>query len=470
MSAPVSPTEVREGSDVLLRAEDVKMYFPLRGGLLRTVKGHVKAVDGVSLRLRRGETLAVVGESGCGKSTLARLLLRLLEPSAGKVYFMGHDLASESIRAVREERRHLQMVFQDPMSSLDPRMTIKNIVAEPIVVHERATTRPLVVTLLASLMAVAGVLYWVFAGLLFLLAGAVSIFGILALGVLLSAAVLVVLGGLILFLAVGLWRVEGWAWWTAFVIFAANLILSVAAELNLIQLAVSAFFVVALLAVRRNFITGEEVTRRVLELLDLVGLKKEHLNRFPHEFSGGQRQRINVARALALNPDVIILDEPTSALDVSVQAQILNLLMALQKKLGLTYLFITHDLSVVYHIADRVAVMYAGKIVELGTTEQIFREPLHPYTKALISAAPVADPSAKVERIVLEGEVPSPTHPPSGCRFHPRCWLAFEPCAKIEPELYNVGSNRRVACHAVARDLGLTIPAAPDAAPKKGST
>ncbi len=465
---PASGTRPR--SDVLLRAEDVKMHFPLRGGLLRTVKGHVMAVDGVSLRLRRGETLAVVGESGCGKSTLARLLLRLLEPSAGKVYFMGHDLTAESFRAVREERRHLQMVFQDPMSSLDPRMTIKNIVAEPLVVHEKTETRPRLVTLVTAFVALAGALEWGQAALLFLLAGALSMFGILAVGTILSAIVLAATGGLLFVLALGLWRVEGWAWSTAFVLFAIRLVIALLSGPNFISLGEWAFLLVALVVVRRNFVTGEEITRRVLELLELVGLKKEHLNRFPHEFSGGQRQRINIARALALNPDVIILDEPTSALDVSVQAQILNLLMALQKKLGLTYLFITHDLSVVYHIADRVAVMYAGKIVELGTTEQIFQEPLHPYTKALITAAPVADPSVKVERIVLEGEVPSPTHPPSGCRFHPRCWLAFEPCAKIEPQLYDVGSSRLVSCFAVARDLGLAIPSVPEAPPKKGAT
>jgi peptide/nickel transport system ATP-binding protein len=456
--------------DVLLAAEDVKMHFPLRGGLLRTVKGHVMAVDGVSLKLRRGETLAVVGESGCGKSTLARLLLRLLDPSGGKVFFMGHDLASEKLRVIREERKHLQMVFQDPMSSLDPRMTVKNIIAEPLVVHQKAESRPLSIAILSALMALAGAFAIASAILLFVLAGLLSLLGIVSLGVIGGALYEVTIGGIILLTAVGLWRVQSWAWWSALVLYAANFILAIAVFFSPIQMAESAIFVGVLFAVRKHFMGGEAVTQRVLELLELVGLKKEHLNRFPHEFSGGQRQRINVARALALNPDVIILDEPTSALDVSVQAQILNLLMSLQKRLGLTYLFITHDLSVVYHIADRVAVMYAGKIVELGETEYIFREPLHPYTKALISAAPSADPRVAVERIILEGEVPSPTHPPSGCRFHPRCWLAFEPCLTNEPPLFDAGNGRRVACFAAASDLGLESLGGPEAASKKAAT
>lgn len=467
MSGTVPAEDTAGADDVLLSADDVKMHFPLRGGLLRTVKGHVMAVDGVTLRLRRGETLAVVGESGCGKSTLARLLLRLLEPSAGKVYFMGHDLSSESHRAVREDRRHLQMVFQDPMSSLDPRMTVKNIVAEPMIVHEKAGTRPLNISILTGLVAIGAAAYLALAVLALFFAGIGAYLGILAMGALLTALYLAAFGGLLLFLGVGLWRVEGWAWWSLLVLFVANILMSTLFMFSPIQIGESVFFLVYLLVVRRHFVTGEEVTRRVLDLLELVGLKKEHLNRFPHEFSGGQRQRINVARALALNPDVIILDEPTSALDVSVQAQILNLLMALQHKLGLTYLFITHDLSVVYHIADRVAVMYAGKIVELGATEDVFANPLHPYTKALISAAPSADPSVKVERIVLEGEVPSPTHPPAGCRFHPRCWLAFEPCRTVEPQLFEAGPRRLVACFATARDLGLERLGGPEAAKKR---
>lgn len=464
-SPPVAPPAASR--DVLLSADDVKMHFPLRGGLLRTVKGHVRAVDGVSLRLRRGETLAIVGESGCGKSTLARVLLRLLEPSAGRVYFMGHDLSSESVRAVREERRHLQMVFQDPMSSLDPRMTVKNIVAEPIVVHQKAESRPLSVSLLAALVAVAAALSFAFAALALLVPGVAALLGVLALGPLMTTIYFGLFGGLLAFCALGLWRLEGWAWWSLLVWLAANLVFSVLFVFIPVQIGEAVLFLAYLVLVRKHFTTGEDVTQRVLELLEIVGLKKEHLNRFPHEFSGGQRQRINVARALALHPDVIILDEPTSALDVSVQAQILNLLMELQRRLGLTYMFITHDLSVVYHIADRVAVMYAGKIVELGNTEEVFLNPLHPYTKALISAAPAADPNVKVERIVLEGEVPSPTHPPPGCRFHPRCWLAFEPCRTIEPQLFDAGRGQHVACFATARDLGLEAVGGPEAARKK---
>ena len=453
--------------DYLLSAHDVKMHFPLRGGLLRTVKGHVKAVDGVSLRIRRGETLAVVGESGCGKSTLARVLLRLLEPSAGKVHFMGHDLTSESVRAVREERRHLQMVFQDPMSSLDPRMTIKNIVSEPLVVHQQRRDRTLGISALAILAVVGGALA---AALGLVLLFDLAIAGYMGLAFLGSQAsfagiALVAYGAVGIAGGFGVWRLQNTAWWALVIVAFANLG-SWAFLGGWLGVAASAVVIGYLFVERNQFQSGEELTQRVLELLDLVGLKKEHLNRFPHEFSGGQRQRVNIARALALNPDVIILDEPTSALDVSVQAQILNLLMALQEKLGLTYLFITHDLSVVYHIADRVAVMYAGKIVELGATEDVFRNPLHPYTKALISAAPAADPSVKVERIVLEGEVPSPTHPPAGCRFHPRCWLAFEPCRTVEPQLFDTGTGRFVACFATARDLGMEAIGGPEAARK----
>jgi len=464
-NTPVSAAQ--DSEEVILAAKDVKKHFPLRGGVLRTVKGHVMAVDGVSFQLRRGETLAIVGESGCGKSTLARVLLRLLEPSAGKVFFMGSDLTALKPSLVREKRKHLQMVFQDPMSSLNPRMTVKNIIAEPLVLHPEPAVRPATIAVLATLTFLYG-LFSAFAGLAVLLfpsasgyfvtvpSGAASIIGLF----------LAVYGVLEMAGARGLWRVRTWAWWLLVVQYAGALALWFLLS-NPILIGASAVLLICLVYERKKFASGKDVRDRVLELIELVGLKKEHLNRFPHEFSGGQRQRINIARALTLNPDLIILDEPTSALDVSVQAQILNLLMSLQKKLGLTYLFITHDLSTVYHIADRVAVMYAGKIVELGETEEIFSNPLHPYTKALISAAPVADPRVKAKRIILEGEVPSPTHPPSGCRFHPRCWLAFEPCLSVEPVLFDTGNGRLVACFASARDLGREATGGPGASRRK---
>ncbi len=469
--AAVTPRRLPDSESVLLSAEDVKMHFPLRGGLLKTVKGHVMAVDGVSLKLRRGETLAVVGESGCGKTTLARLLLRLLDPSAGKVFFMGQDLATQKLKVVREERKHLQMVFQDPMSSLDPRMTIKNIIGEPLVVHHSVEIRPLDMATFAILVLLGGLDSFLL-GFAFLFDAKISAFAgsLFAAGNIgLLGLVLLVSGPLEVIASIGLWQLRGWGWWLAISLAASNLAFSIVAS-NGLGLIAACVFLAFLFSRRKEIGKEERYSRRVLALLELVGLKKEHLNRFPHEFSGGQRQRINIARALALNPDVIILDEPTSALDVSVQAQILNLLMELQRKLGLTYLFITHDLSVVYHIADRVAVMYAGKVVELGETEDMFQEPLHPYTKALISAAPVADPSVKAERIVLEGEVPSPVHPPSGCRFHPRCWLAFEPCAIIEPPLFTAGSRRQVACFATARDLGIWTMEGPMPAIEKART
>jgi oligopeptide/dipeptide ABC transporter ATP-binding protein len=439
----------------LLAAEDLKVHFPLRGGLLGSVHGYVHAVDGVSLRIEKGETLAVVGESGSGKTTLARVLLRLLEPTAGRVYFMGQDLTSQSRRVVRELRKHLQMVFQDPMSSLDPRMTVKAIVAEPLIVHEQPTDRTLAVTALAILAGFGGFGTFILGLSLVLNALLIGYVGQLFLAEpsTLLGLVFAAYGIVAMSAARGFWSLRAWAWWTLLVLAIVNL-LSWAALTSLLGSAAAIGVLGWLFAVRKRFLGGEKITARVLELLDLVGLKKEHLNRFPHEFSGGQRQRINIARALALQPDVIILDEPTSALDVSVQAQILNLLMELQRRLGLTYLFITHDLSVVYHIADRVAVMYAGQIAEIGRTEDIFANPLHPYTRALISAAPTADPALKVQRIVLEGEVPSATDPPSGCRFHPRCWLAFDPCPKVVPHLFDVGNGRRVACFAVARDIG----------------
>lgn len=328
----MSPEEKKDKAEGhLLYCEGLEKSFPIRGGVFSTIKGEIRAVDKVEFFVDKGETLGIVGESGCGKSTLARVIMRLVKPTAGRVVFMGGDMTKYSSRVMREARKNMQMVFQDPLSSLDPRMTIKNIVGEPLVSY-------------------------------------------------------------------GLAR-------------------------------------------------GEDLTRQVLELLEIVGLKKEHLNRFPHEFSGGQRQRINVARALALKPTMLILDEPTSALDVSVQAQVLNLLMELQENLGLTYIFITHNLNVIFHISDRVAVMYAGKLLELAPTEQLFIQPALPYSFALLSAVPIADPEAKRERRMLTGEVPSPLNPPSGCRFHPRCWKATQTCVDEEPPFREIAPGRFVACH-----------------------
>ncbi len=324
-------------SDVVLRAEELVKHYPIKTGVIRRTTGHVHAIDGVSLELRRGETLGVVGESGCGKSTLGRLLMRLEEPTSGRVWLDGVDMHATGPAAMRQLRRDIQIVFQDPYTSLNPRKTVGDIVAEPFDIHRDVVPR----------------------------------------------------------------------------------------------------------AGRR---------KRVQELLDLVGLNPEHINRYPHQFSGGQRQRIGIARGIALNPKVLISDEPVSALDVSVQAQVVNLLEHLQDELGLAYVFIAHDLSVVRHISDRVAVMYLGKVVEVGTEEQIYERPTHPYTRALLSAVPVPDPDARDDRqqIVLHGDVPSPANPPSGCRFHTRCWKATERCATEVPELVlrpDGNGGHASACH-----------------------
>jgi len=316
--------------EAIVRVEKLKKYFPIYGGVIKKPVGYVRAVDEVSMTINKKETIGLVGESGCGKTTLGRTIGKLLEPDGGKIYFKGVDITHMKDREFRKFRRYIQMVFQDPFASLNPRMTIKDIIGEPLKIHER--------------------------------------------------------------------------------------------------------------------IKGKELEERVLELLEVVGLKKEHLYRYPHEFSGGQRQRTNIARALSLNPDFIILDEPTSALDVSVQAQILNLLKDLQAEFGLTYLFISHDLSVVDYMSDRIAVMYLGKIIEIGDAEKVIEDRAHPYTKALFDSVPIPDPKLKKKRRVLSGDVPSPINPPSGCRFHPRCPYAEEICMKEEPQLMG-NEKHMVACH-----------------------
>ncbi|MBV1694358.1 MAG: dipeptide ABC transporter ATP-binding protein [Hyphomicrobiales bacterium] len=316
----------------LLEVADLVKHFPVRRGLLKRTVAHVRAVDGVSFELAPGETLCLVGESGCGKSTVGRLILRLIDPTAGSVRLNGEDITTLSRSEMRQKRKSLQIVFQDPYASLNPRMTAGRIVGEPI----------------------------------------------------------------------------------------------------------------------ENFggMTTADRETRVGDLFERVGLRRDAMRRYPFEFSGGQRQRLGLARALALNPSVIVADEPVSALDVSVQAQVLNLMMDLQADLKLAYLFISHDLGVVEHIADRVAVMYLGRIVEIAEKEQLFAAPRHPYTRALLSAAPIPDPKARRERIVLEGDVPSPMTPPSGCHFHTRCPFAFERCRSESPVLRDAGaSGQRVACH-----------------------
>jgi len=326
-------------ADTLLRVENLKMHFPIYRGVFQRQVGAVLAVDGISFDVRRGETLGLVGESGCGKSTTGRAILQLYKPTAGNVHFEGVDLIKLRGEELRHMRRKMQMIFQDPYASLNPRMTVEQIVGEPLIVHSAAT--------------------------------------------------------------------------------------------------------------------GKEIHERVENLLGLVGLNPAFATRYPHEFSGGQRQRIGVARALALQPSFIICDEPISALDVSIQAQVVNLLEELQEQFNLTYLFIAHDLSMVRHISKRVAVMYLGMIVELTSRDELYLNPLHPYTQALLSAVPIADPvvSAQRQRTILEGDVPSPANPPSGCHFRTRCPIAESICAEKQPEFRELKAGHFVACHFAERFL-----------------
>jgi peptide/nickel transport system ATP-binding protein len=329
------PALAAASGDEILRVQDLKVHFPLTKGIvIRRQVGTVQAVDGVSFALRRGDTLGLVGESGCGKSTTGLAVLRMLEPTAGRILFEGEDITAHDKERMRPIRRRMQMVYQDPYGSLNPRMKVRDIVGEPLEVHG--------------------------------LAGDAAVY-----------------------------------------------------------------------------------RERVDRLIALVGLLPDMAERYPHEFSGGQRQRIGIARALALEPSLVICDEPVSALDVSIQAQVVNLFMELQERLGLTYIFIAHDLAIVRHISDRIAVMYLGRIVEIAHRDELYKRPLHPYTEALLAAIPVADPEveARRPRAIVKGEVPSAVKPPSGCRFHPRCPKAMETCKTVDPPLADLGGGRAVACH-----------------------
>lgn len=332
MSNQKNVHEYNAKEDILLEVKNLKKYFPVTGGFFKKVVGHVKATDDVSFNLRAGETLSLVGESGCGKSTTGRTVLRLIEPTAGQVFFKGQDIASLKSRDLKVMRQQMQIIFQDPYSSLNPRMSVGEMLKEPLIHH-------------------------------------------------------------------GLFK------------------------------------------------KGKDLDDRAVDLLRMCGLDDYHVNRYPHEFSGGQRQRIGIARALALNPSFIVADEPVSALDVSIQSQVINLMKDLQRSMGLSYLFISHDLSVVKHISDRVGVMYLGSLVEIAHKKDLFVSPSHPYTQALLSAIPVADPTYKKDRILLQGDIPSAVNPPSGCKFHTRCRYAKDICKTEVPLLKEISPGHQVACH-----------------------
>ncbi len=452
-------------AETLIEVRNLVKYFPVRGGIFRTVRAWVKAVDNVSFTIRAGETLGLVGESGCGKTTIGRTILRLIEPTSGQVLFAGKDVTRLAARELKAMRRQMQIIFQDPYSCLDPRSQIGSIIGDPLALHSEKSAAERLRTTLGWVGIALGAVVGALCGFLG------TYLSHLAIGTVVIGAIIAAVGGLFLLggcleAVAGLVHLQSGRERLRLVLGALAMVLGGAAG-GFAGVALSGFFspdldtallvglvgaVVGILPGRiylRNTLTARitaERLRTVRDIMDKVGLAEDHIRRYPHEFSGGQRQRIGIARALALRPKFIVCDEPVSALDVSIQSQVLNLLRQLQREFNLTYLFIAHNMSVVEHISDRVAVMYLGKIVELASREDLYRSPLHPYTQALMSAIPIPDPTVKRERILLQGDVPSPVNPPSGCRFHPRCWRAMEGCSQKEPALVEVEPDHQVAC------------------------